>query len=234
MLSILLETWNATPIYISPWFFRSQEFNDTSFDEWVDAAKAPALPSSLKLYNELQGLGFHVILLTGRAEFQRNSTEANLLFAGYQAWEKLILRYFFTTLVSAVLAVGDLEYILGCWRSFMRSSTCRMANLRNSSDRLQSFPARKWENFFIRADARFTWNIRPSDDWVLHCRLLAVSLKDSHISNLSVTPMLCYLSAHNCAVVLVRSTTIKILSFKCPFCHFNNSYFWHSIWRSVV
>ena len=93
MLSILLETWNVNPIYIFPWFFRSQEFNETSFDEWVDAAKAPALPSSLKLYNELQGLGFHVILLTGRAEFQRNSTEANLLFAGYQSWEKLILRY---------------------------------------------------------------------------------------------------------------------------------------------
>ena len=174
MFNILLETWNVNPIYIFPWFFRSQEFNETSFDEWVDAAKAPALPSSLKLYNELQGLGFHVILLTGRAEFQRNSTEANLLFAGYQAWEKLILRYFFTTLVSAVLAVGDLEYILGRWRSFMRSSICRMANLRNSSDRLQSFPARKWENFFIRADARFTWNIRPSDDWVLHCRLFTV------------------------------------------------------------
>ncbi|KAL6841685.1 hypothetical protein ACP4OV_028514 [Aristida adscensionis] len=69
-----------------------QEFNETSFDEWVDAAKAPALPSSLKLYNELQGLGFHVILLTGRSEFQRNSTEANLLFAGYRSWEKLILR----------------------------------------------------------------------------------------------------------------------------------------------
>jgi len=95
MFNILLETWNVNPIYIFPWFFRSQEFNETSFDEWVDAAKAPALPSSLKLYNELQGLGFHVILLTGRAEFQRNSTEANLLFAGYQSWEKLILRFFF-------------------------------------------------------------------------------------------------------------------------------------------
>lgn len=69
-----------------------QAFNETSFDEWVDTAKAPALPSSLKLYNELQGLGFHIILLTGRSEFQRNSTEANLLFAGYNSWEKLILR----------------------------------------------------------------------------------------------------------------------------------------------
>jgi predicted secreted acid phosphatase len=69
------------------------EFNETSFDAWVDVAKAPALPSSLKLYNELQGLGFHIILLTGRSESQRNATEENLLFAGYHSWEKLILRY---------------------------------------------------------------------------------------------------------------------------------------------
>ncbi|KAK1610788.1 hypothetical protein QYE76_034461 [Lolium multiflorum] len=68
------------------------EFNETSFDAWVDVAKAPALPSSLKLYNELQGLGFHIILLTGRSESQRNATEENLLFAGYHSWEKLILR----------------------------------------------------------------------------------------------------------------------------------------------
>ncbi|TVU07867.1 hypothetical protein EJB05_41241 [Eragrostis curvula] len=71
---------------------RMLTFNETSFDEWVDEAKAPALSSSLKLYNELLELGFHVILLTGRSEFQRNSTEANLLFAGYRSWEKLILR----------------------------------------------------------------------------------------------------------------------------------------------
>ncbi|XP_015693407.1 acid phosphatase 1-like [Oryza brachyantha] len=70
----------------------SQEFNETSFDEWVDVAKAPALPSSLKLYKELQGLGIHIILLTGRSEFQRNATEVNLFFAGYHSWEKLILR----------------------------------------------------------------------------------------------------------------------------------------------
>ncbi|TKW21915.1 hypothetical protein SEVIR_4G152700v4 [Setaria viridis] len=81
---------NAPYYAVNGW--GSQEFNETSFDEWVDAAKAPALPSSLKLYKELQGLGFHIILLTGRTEFQRNSTEANLLFAGYQSWEKLILR----------------------------------------------------------------------------------------------------------------------------------------------
>lgn len=81
---------NAPYYAVNGW--GSQEFNETSFDEWVDAAKAPTLPSSLNLYNQLQGLGFHVILLTGRSEFQRNATELNLLFAGYNSWEKLILR----------------------------------------------------------------------------------------------------------------------------------------------
>ncbi|WVZ79790.1 hypothetical protein U9M48_027327 [Paspalum notatum var. saurae] len=81
---------NAPYYAVNGW--GSQEYNETSWDEWVDVAKAPALPSSLKLYNDLQELGFHVILLTGRGESQRNSTEANLLFAGYNSWEKLILR----------------------------------------------------------------------------------------------------------------------------------------------
>ncbi|XP_066371192.1 acid phosphatase 1-like [Miscanthus floridulus] len=81
---------NAPYYAVNGW--GSQEFNETSFDEWVDVAKAPALPSSLNLYNQLQGLGFHVILLTGRSEFQRNATESNLLSAGYSSWQKLILR----------------------------------------------------------------------------------------------------------------------------------------------
>lgn len=81
---------NAPYYAVSGWGLH--KVNKTSFDEWLSVAKAPALPSSLKLYNELQGLGFHIILLTGRSEFQRNATEENLLFAGYHSWEKLILR----------------------------------------------------------------------------------------------------------------------------------------------
>ncbi|XP_057447261.1 acid phosphatase 1-like [Lotus japonicus] len=72
--------------------FGATIFNETSFNEWVNLAEAPALPASLSLYKELQGLGFTIFLLTGRSEHQRNSTEANLLFAGYRNWEKLILR----------------------------------------------------------------------------------------------------------------------------------------------
>ncbi|XP_078431940.1 acid phosphatase 1-like [Wolffia australiana] len=72
--------------------YGSEEFNGTSFDEWVDLAEAPAIPASLKLYRELQRLGFTTILLTGRSEHQRAATERNLMAAGYGGWETLILR----------------------------------------------------------------------------------------------------------------------------------------------
>lgn len=72
---------------------RSDIFDEKSFDEWVDLAEAPALPSSLRLYNELSKLKFKIFLLTGRSEFQRNKTAQNLEYAGYSNWERLLLRY---------------------------------------------------------------------------------------------------------------------------------------------
>lgn len=71
---------------------RSEIFDESSFDEWVDLAEAPAITPSLRLYKELQELGFTIFLLTGRGEYQRHATERNLMYAGYTNWEKLILR----------------------------------------------------------------------------------------------------------------------------------------------
>ncbi|KAI8553687.1 hypothetical protein RHMOL_Rhmol05G0036000 [Rhododendron molle] len=71
---------------------RLEEFNETSWDKWVDLAEAPALPASLKLYKELQQLGFTIFLLTGREESQRNVTVKNLKDVGYSNWKRLILR----------------------------------------------------------------------------------------------------------------------------------------------
>ena len=75
---------------------RSETFNEDSFDEWALEAKAPAIPASLNLYRELQQLGFKIVLLTGRSEPFRNATAENLKFAGYDNWERLILRYTYT------------------------------------------------------------------------------------------------------------------------------------------
>lgn len=86
------ETLLSNLPYYSANGYGSELFNETSFDEWVDEARAPALPASLKLYNELRRLGVHVVLLTGRSEFQRQATERNLNAVGYSGWDSLILR----------------------------------------------------------------------------------------------------------------------------------------------
>lgn len=72
--------------------YRSETFNEKYFDEWVDLAEAPAIPASLNLYKGLERLGFKIFLLTGRSEFQRNATVKNLLYSGFNNWERLLLR----------------------------------------------------------------------------------------------------------------------------------------------
>lgn len=72
--------------------FRVEVYNSTSFNAWVLEGIAPALPESLKLYKKLLALGIKVAFLTGRGEAQRNVTETNLKNAGYDTWEKLILK----------------------------------------------------------------------------------------------------------------------------------------------
>ncbi|PIN04955.1 Acid phosphatase [Handroanthus impetiginosus] len=86
------ETLLSNVPYYATHGFGSEIFDEPSFDDWVDLAEAPALSASLRLYNELQKLGFTIFLLTGRSEFQRNVTERNLLYAGYSNWKRLILR----------------------------------------------------------------------------------------------------------------------------------------------
>nr|XP_027070173.1 acid phosphatase 1-like isoform X2 [Coffea arabica] len=86
------ETLLSNVPYYAVHGFGSETFDENSFDEWVDLAEAPALPASLRLYKELEQLGFKISLLTGRTEFQRSATSKNLDYAGYSNWERLILR----------------------------------------------------------------------------------------------------------------------------------------------
>ncbi|XP_058085765.1 acid phosphatase 1 [Magnolia sinica] len=72
--------------------FGLEVFDGHQFDIWVGKAMAPVIESSLKLYNEVVALGFKVFLLTGRSELQRSVTVDNLRNAGFQNWDKLILR----------------------------------------------------------------------------------------------------------------------------------------------
>ncbi|KAJ4783521.1 hypothetical protein LUZ62_034767 [Rhynchospora pubera] len=67
-------------------------FNAHEFDIWVEKAIAPAIESSLILYEEVRSLGFKIFLLTGRSEGHMNVTIENLKRAGFLHWDKLILR----------------------------------------------------------------------------------------------------------------------------------------------
>lgn len=67
-------------------------FDPIEFDRWIEKANAPAIESSLKLYEEVLELGFKVFLLTGRSEKHMSITVENLNNAGFRNWDKLILR----------------------------------------------------------------------------------------------------------------------------------------------
>lgn len=73
-------------------FCRLEVFDHIEFDKWVEKAMAPAIKASLKLYEEVLGLGFKVFLLTERSEGKRSVTVENLINAGFRDWNKLILR----------------------------------------------------------------------------------------------------------------------------------------------
>jgi acid phosphatase len=67
-------------------------YNSDVFNAWVNSAKAPAIPGTLRVYLEAQRRGVSVFFLTGRPESQRAVTEQNLHNAGFQNWQQLILR----------------------------------------------------------------------------------------------------------------------------------------------
>jgi hypothetical protein len=74
----------------------------------VERGEAPAIQSSLNLYNEVRGLGFKTFLLTGRSEAHRGVTAENLSKQGFHEWDKLILRCT-TNLPISVKCIFNLE-----------------------------------------------------------------------------------------------------------------------------
>lgn len=86
------ETLLSNLPYYADHGYGSEVFNSVEFDKWVEKASAPAIESSLKLYEEVLGLGLKVFLLTGRGEKQRGVTVENLVNSGFRHWDKLILR----------------------------------------------------------------------------------------------------------------------------------------------
>jgi len=67
-------------------------YNAAAFDAWVDTGEAPAIPGTLRLYNEAQRLGVSVFFITGRLESQRAVMERNLRAVGFDNWQQLAMR----------------------------------------------------------------------------------------------------------------------------------------------
>ncbi|XP_078173605.1 HAD superfamily, subfamily IIIB acid phosphatase [Carex rostrata] len=86
------ETLLSNLPYYASHGYGSEMFNSEEFDVWVEQAIAPAIESSLILYEEVRALGFKTIFLTGRSEGHMNVTIENLKRAGFLHWDKLILR----------------------------------------------------------------------------------------------------------------------------------------------
>ncbi|KAI3720868.1 hypothetical protein L2E82_31866 [Cichorium intybus] len=86
------ETLLSNLPYYSDHGFGLEVFDCAQFDRWVVEGVAPVIKPSLKLYEEVSSLGFKIMLLTGRSEDKRNATATNLINAGIDEWDKLILR----------------------------------------------------------------------------------------------------------------------------------------------
>ncbi|KAL0788690.1 hypothetical protein Bca101_004936 [Brassica carinata] len=71
--------------------FGVEVFDHSEFNKWVERGVAPAIAPSLKLYQRVIDLGYKVFLLTGRKESHMVVTVENLINAGFQNWDKLIL-----------------------------------------------------------------------------------------------------------------------------------------------
>jgi acid phosphatase len=67
-------------------------YDSAVFHSWIKEAKAPAIPGTLRLYNEAQKLGVSIFFITGRADSEREATERNLHEQGYQNWQQLFTR----------------------------------------------------------------------------------------------------------------------------------------------
>ena len=113
-------------------FWRLEVFDHTKFDKWVEKGAAPAIAPSLKLYQRVIDLGYRVFLLTGRKESHRLVTVENLINAGFQNWDKLILRYILTHINTSSSLVLLLKlYLFGLADLQMNSTRWRRCtNLR--------------------------------------------------------------------------------------------------------
>jgi acid phosphatase len=66
-------------------------YDPASYDAWLAAAQAPAIPGTMRIYKEARRLGFSVFFITGRKEALRAATEKNLRAQGFDSWNLLVM-----------------------------------------------------------------------------------------------------------------------------------------------
>ncbi|XP_047317346.1 acid phosphatase 1-like [Impatiens glandulifera] len=86
------DTLLSTVPYYKKHQFGGEKLNKTDLEEWMSKGNAPAITSSLKLFNDLKGRGVQIFLLSSRREILRSATIDNLVDVGYYGWTNLILR----------------------------------------------------------------------------------------------------------------------------------------------
>ncbi|XP_073027960.1 acid phosphatase 1-like [Primulina eburnea] len=86
------DTLLSTVPYYKKNGFGGNKLNSTSLQEWKNRGKAPVLDYSLRLFNDLKGLGVKIFLVSSRNECLRSATIDNLVDVGYHGWTNLILR----------------------------------------------------------------------------------------------------------------------------------------------
>jgi acid phosphatase len=67
-------------------------YDSKVFNAWVQAAAAPAIPATIRIYSEAQKRDVAIFFITGRPEDQRAATEQNLHSQGFDNWKQLVLR----------------------------------------------------------------------------------------------------------------------------------------------
>jgi acid phosphatase len=62
------------------------------WDEWLEKAEAPAIPKVKSLYDFLIEIGFKVVFITGKKDYQYNATFKNMITVGYTKFDTIITR----------------------------------------------------------------------------------------------------------------------------------------------
>ncbi|NWF90548.1 MAG: hypothetical protein HXY50_13935 [Ignavibacteriaceae bacterium] len=62
------------------------------WDEWLEKAEAPAIAKVKELYDFLLNKGFKIVFITGKTDYQYNSTIRNMKSAGYTKFDTIITR----------------------------------------------------------------------------------------------------------------------------------------------